>query len=240
MNLALLENAILLEFLRSTSCIQAAKATTPVPIPRLVATRRKNEISQLHQVTHPSPNSSPVHQHRHAYRPDPTRERLPAIDPYKDLPENLLPFALYVHVPLPGGEEELARIEKACNSETERDEDDFAVRRAPLRHDPAGQPLRAALTQHLDHLAQTADRFSPFYFAAVVDEDWEEAGLIVVTMNDESEDENGNDGWRIDQLRVPVNDVGLVLVNLQISNVGWEEFKEQYEDGEGDNGGGYE
>ncbi|KAK7947720.1 uncharacterized protein PG986_008606 [Apiospora aurea] len=159
----------------------------------------------------------------------------PAIDPYEDLPENLLPFALFVHVPLAGGEEELARIERACNSETEGD--DNPVRRAPLRHDLAGQPLRAALAQRLDNLAETADRFSPFYFAAVVDENWEEAGLIVVTMNDESEDEDGNDAWHIDQLRVPVNDVGLVLVNLQISNVGWEEFKEQYEDGEGVKGG---
>ncbi|KAK8038478.1 hypothetical protein PG993_006889 [Apiospora rasikravindrae] len=156
----------------------------------------------------------------------------PAIDPYKDVPEKLLPFALFVHVNLAGGEEELARIEKECSSETEGDDD--VVKRAPFRHDLAGQPLRAALAEHLDNLAQTADRFSPFYFAAVVDENWEEAGLIIVTMNDESEEDGG---WRIDQLRVPASDVGLVLVNLQISNVGWDEFKDQYEPDEGGNGG---
>lgn len=102
-----------------------------------------------------------------------------------------------------------------------------AVQRAVPRHDFTGQPLRAALSEHLDKLLPTG-RFSPFYFAAVVDADWNEKGLIIVTMNDWSDEEN----WHIDQLRVPVDDVGLALVNLQIANTDWEELKEQYEEGD--------
>lgn len=42
----------------------------------------------------------------------------PAIDPYKDLLDPLLPFALFVHVAL-GDEEEVTSIEKRCNSQSE-------------------------------------------------------------------------------------------------------------------------
>ncbi|KAK8063202.1 hypothetical protein PG996_007854 [Apiospora saccharicola] len=163
----------------------------------------------------------------------------PAIDPYKDLPDPLLPFALFVHVKLSDGEEELAAIEEACNSQTEGN---TAVRRAP-RHDFAGQPLRAALTEHLDNLIVTR-RFDPFYFVAVVDENWREKGVVIVAMDDgagddDEEEEGGNHprACQIDQLRVPPEDVGLVLVNLQIANVDWAGFKEEY-GGEGDDENG--
>ncbi|KAK7964450.1 hypothetical protein PG988_011424 [Apiospora saccharicola] len=165
----------------------------------------------------------------------------PAIDPYKDLADPLLPFALFVHVKLGGdnSEEELARIEEACNSQTEGAN---SVRRAP-RHDFAGQPLRAALTEHLDNLIATR-RFDPFYFVAVVDENWREKGVVIVAMDDgagdDDEEEEGGDHPRacqIDQLRVPAEDAGLVLVNLQIANMDWADFKEEYGgDGDDENG----
>ncbi|KAK8062833.1 hypothetical protein PG997_014930 [Apiospora hydei] len=133
----------------------------------------------------------------------------PAIDPYKDLPDPLLPFALFVHVEL-SDSEELARIEEAFNSQSEGATN---VQRAP-RHDLSGQPLRAALTEHLDNLVSTR-RFDPFYFVAVVDEDWRETGVIIVTMDDGTGDEDDNDHvCKIDQLRVPAEDAGLILVNL--------------------------
>ena len=155
----------------------------------------------------------------------------PAIDPYKTLPDPLLPFALFVHIELEDGEEELARIEEACNRQTEGDAN---VRRAP-RHDFPGQPLRAALAEHLENLIATR-RFDPFYFVAVVDGNWREAGVIIVTMDDgagdDDEDEDDDDGshraCQIDQMRVPAEEAGLILVNLQISNVDWAEYKEEY------------
>ncbi|KAK8861856.1 hypothetical protein PGQ11_008091 [Apiospora arundinis] len=150
----------------------------------------------------------------------------PAIDPYKDLPEPILPFALFVHVNLSGGEEELASIEATCNSQT--DTHDYAVvqRRAP-RYDFAGQPLHAALTEHLDNLEELVQegRFSAFYFVAVVDEDWKEKGLIIVTMGDGIDEDYSHIG----QMRVAAEDVSMLLVNLHIGNTDWEECKENYE-----------
>ncbi|KAK7934586.1 hypothetical protein PG985_000081 [Apiospora marii] len=150
----------------------------------------------------------------------------PSIDPYKDLPDPLLPFALFVHVELSDGEEELARIEEACNSQTDGDDN---VRRAP-HHDLAGQPLRAGLAEHLNNLIATR-RFDPFYFVAVVDENWRETGLVIVTMDDgtgDDDDDGGDHACRIDQLRVPAEEVGLILVNLQIANADWADYKEEY------------
>jgi len=149
----------------------------------------------------------------------------PAIDPYKDLPDELLPFALYVHVEL-GGDDELDQIEEACNSQIDGTD---TVRRAP-RYDFSGQPLRAAFDEHLDNLIETR-RFDPFYFIAVVDKDWRDNGLIIVTMDNGSDD---NVSY-IDQLRVPADEVGLALVNLQLANVDWSEYKDQYgSDDDGD------
>ncbi|KAK8103481.1 uncharacterized protein PG998_010514 [Apiospora kogelbergensis] len=131
----------------------------------------------------------------------------PAIDPYKDLPDPLLPFALFVHVEL-RDDEELASIEEACNSESDGA---TPVQRAP-HYDFSGQPLRAALRKHLD--------------------DWRKEGVVVVTMDDGTDDEV----CQIDQLRVPVKDAGLMLVNLQIANADWADFKEEYGSGNEDNG----
>ena len=139
----------------------------------------------------------------------------PAIDPYRDLPDELLPFALFLHAKL-SDEGELARIEGACNSQIDGND---TVQRAP-RHDFSGQCLRAAFDEHLDNLIATR-RFDPLYFVSVVDKNWGDAGLIVVTMDDGSDD----DVSYIDQLRVPTDDVGLVLVNLQLAIVVWSEFK---------------
>ncbi|KAK8876827.1 hypothetical protein PGQ11_001773 [Apiospora arundinis] len=153
----------------------------------------------------------------------------PAIDPYKDLPDPLLPFALFVHIEL-SASDELASIEEACNSQTEGATN---VHRAP-RHDLSGLPLRAALNEHFN-LVSTR-RFDPFYFVAVVDENWRETGLVIVTMDDGTSDEDDDHTCQIDQLRVPAKDVGLVLVNLQIANADWADFKDEY--GSDDQGGG--
>ncbi|KAK8029690.1 hypothetical protein PG993_010981 [Apiospora rasikravindrae] len=155
----------------------------------------------------------------------------PAIDPYKDIPDPLLPFALFVHVDL-NDSEELTSIEEACNSQTEGATN---VQRAP-RHDFSGQPLRAALAEHLDNLVSTR-RFDPFYFVAVVDENWREEGLVIVTMDDGTGDEDDDHACQIDQLRVPAKDAGLILVNLQIANADWADYKEEYgsdDQGDGD------
>ncbi|KAI0485621.1 hypothetical protein F4859DRAFT_471866 [Xylaria cf. heliscus] len=126
----------------------------------------------------------------------------PAIDPYKDVADPLLPFALYIHVDI-SREEEISAIENECNSQIESS----AVVRRALRCDLSGQPLRVALDDHLANLSTR--RFDPFYFVAIIDEHWRESGLVIVTMDDGSDDV-----CHIDQLRVPVKDVGSLIMSL--------------------------
>ncbi|KAI1359828.1 hypothetical protein F5Y08DRAFT_318735 [Xylaria arbuscula] len=143
----------------------------------------------------------------------------PAIDAYRHVPDPLLPFALYIHID--GiSEDEVTAIENECNSQLPGD---AMVKRAS-RHDLAGQPLIAAVTDHLINIS--ARRFDPFYFVAVVDKDWKEKGVILVTMNDDSDEAV----CHIDQLCVPAQDSGINLVNLQIANSDWGELKEEYEE----------
>ncbi|KAI1272624.1 hypothetical protein F5Y07DRAFT_379354 [Xylaria sp. FL0933] len=148
----------------------------------------------------------------------------PALDPYKHISDPLLPFALYIHAAITS-EEEITAIEDECNSQLLGS---AMVKRAP-RHNLQGQPLLAALTDHLINIS--ARRFDPFYFAAVVDANWREAGVILVALDDGSDEEV----CRIDRMRVPARDAGLVLVNVQLANVDWEEYKEDYGCDEGGN-----
>ncbi|KAI1295113.1 hypothetical protein F5Y03DRAFT_310608 [Xylaria venustula] len=147
----------------------------------------------------------------------------PAIDPFRDIPDPLLPFALYIHADITG-EDEISAIEDECNSQLLGS---AMVKRAQ-RYNLVGQPLLAALTDHLINMS--ARQFDPFYFAAVVDRNWRESGVILVTLNDHSDEVL----CHIDRMRVPAKDAGLVLVNVQIANVDWDEYKEDYESSQGD------
>ncbi|KAI0972952.1 hypothetical protein F4678DRAFT_478195 [Xylaria arbuscula] len=147
----------------------------------------------------------------------------PAIDPFKDIPDPLLPFALYIHADITS-EEEIFAIEEECNSQLPGS---AMVKRAE-RSNLAGQPLLAALTDHLINMS--ARQFDPFYFAAVVDGNWRESGVILVTLDDHSDEVL----CHIDRMRVPAKEAGLVLVNLQIANVDWDEEKEEYGSDQGD------
>ncbi|KAI1347206.1 hypothetical protein F5Y01DRAFT_249009 [Xylaria sp. FL0043] len=153
----------------------------------------------------------------------------PALDPYKHISDPLLPFALYIHAAITS-EEEITAIENECNSQLLGT---AKVKRAP-RHNLQGQPLLAALTDHLINIS--ARQFDPFYFAAVVDANWREVGVVLVALDDGSDEE----ACRIDRMRVPVKDAGLVLVNVQLANVDWEEYKEDYGSDEGEDNDGDE
>jgi hypothetical protein len=71
-----------------------------------------------------------------------------------------------------------------------------------------------------------AKKWDYFYFVAVVDEDWREKGVLMVTMDDGTNEDEAH----IDICRVPAAESGLNLINLQISNMDWEEYKDA-EDG---------
>ncbi|KAI0799521.1 hypothetical protein GGR55DRAFT_668645 [Xylaria sp. FL0064] len=148
----------------------------------------------------------------------------PALDPYKHVSDPLLPFALYIHADITS-EEEVTAIENECNSQLLGS---AMVKRA-TRYNLQGQ-----LTDHLINIS--ARQFDPFYFAAVVDANWKEVGVVLVALDDGSDEEV----CRIDRMRVPASDAGLVLVNVQLANVGWEEYKEDYGSDEGDDDEGHE
>ncbi|KAL2205974.1 hypothetical protein CC79DRAFT_1334299 [Sarocladium strictum] len=150
----------------------------------------------------------------------------PAIDPYKEMPGELNPFALFVHIPFDDGKE-VAEIERVCNQEARDGEDDFddVVKRATPRFDFRDEPLRASVAYFIDTLLPTK-KWDYFYFIAVVDEDWREKGVLMVTMDDGTNEDEAH----IDICRVPAAESGLNLMNLQISNMDWEEYKDA-EDG---------
>ena len=148
------------------------------------------------------------------------RSSSPIINPYKDAPGLLLPFSLYIHVDL-DSPDELANIEKECNRQIPGC---TGVERAP-RHDMRGRPLRAALDEHLNNVISKR-HFEPFYFVAVTNQDWRDKGVLLVAMDDGSDDEVSC----VDQMRVSAAEAGLFLVNLQIGNTDWSEYKEQKDD----------
>ncbi|KAI0433222.1 hypothetical protein F5Y09DRAFT_299372 [Xylaria sp. FL1042] len=107
----------------------------------------------------------------------------PALDPYKHVSDPLLPFALYIHADITS-EEEISAIENECNSQLLG----FAMVKRATRHNLVGQPLLAALTDHLINISTR--RFDPFYFAAVVDANWRESsGVVLVALDDGSDEE---------------------------------------------------
>lgn len=161
------------------------------------------------------------------------RTSSPIIDEYKDLPETLNPFALFVHVELEDAEE-IARIERKCNEEIRdiSDGQDDSVRRASPRWDFQGEPLHASVMYFLETVLPTR-RWDYFYYVAVVDKDWEDKGVLLVTMDDDTDEDEA----RIDIVRVPAKEAGLALVNLQIANTAWEDYQDTGSEEDEDNAG---
>ncbi|KAI1823320.1 hypothetical protein F4861DRAFT_334462 [Xylaria intraflava] len=92
-----------------------------------------------------------------------------------------------------------------------------------------GQPLRAVFDYHLEMVTQNA--FEPVYFIVAVEKDWKSKGVILVTLRDDSNDEAEYDEkaeGNVDLFRVKAVDTALIIVNLQIGNMGWSEEKDGY------------
>ncbi|KAL1864936.1 hypothetical protein Plec18167_009609 [Paecilomyces lecythidis] len=144
--------------------------------------------------------------------------KAPSLDAYYGESQN--PVALYILVDLT--DEELQELQRECETgciET-GNEPDSCVRPAP-RPRFVGQPLRAVFDYHLEVVKQKT--YEPRYFIAAVDKDWRAKGVILVTLDDDELEGN------VDSFRIKAVDSGLIVVNLQIGNLGWEEEKEGYE-----------
>jgi hypothetical protein len=132
----------------------------------------------------------------------------------QDDPEPQLPFALYCHVNL--NDEDLEELLKTCNGSL--DGTVQAIREYDLR----GQPLRAALDSHIEHVVPT-HKYDPTSFIAVVYENWKH-NVLIVTLDDG----RGEDECYIDTMRVPAHMAGSILVNVHLANVDWQEYKNEY------------
>lgn len=151
---------------------------------------------------------------------------------------DLLPCALFTLVDLT--EDELERVRQACEAaciET-GSEPNSSVR---IASQPRfiEQPLRAVFNHHVEWRSRDAPlEFDPKLFIVVVDVDWQQKGVLIVTLDDE-EEEGGN----VDSFLTRAEDVGHIIGNVQIGNMGWDELKELYElenggENDGDDGDG--
>lgn len=140
------------------------------------------------------------------------------------------PFAIYTLCEVT--EDDVTEIIKTCDSACEIE---GQVLRPPRHRFPEGR-LRDVVEYHVE-LAKEG-QFDPKYFIEVACREWRTKGVVIVALDDEEMQ------CKPDLLWIKTEDVGLALVNLQISNMSWEELKEESleitapddEDDEGDDG----
>ena len=122
------------------------------------------------------------------------------------------PFAIYALCDV--DEDDILEIAKTCNSVCEIE---GQVIRPPRQYFPGGR-LRDGVQYHVG-LAKEG-QFDPKHFIVLACLDWRTEGVVIVTLDDEEMQCKPNLLW------IKAEDAGLALVNLQISNMGWEELKE--------------
>lgn len=163
-----------------------------------------------------------------ASRPDlslPTK--IPEMAQYHET--NLLPFALYALCDL--DERELAQLRTTCQSECQLNPGQEQVLFPPQSQFP-GKPLREIVDYHID-LARNGE-FDPRYFIVAVYPNWKRR-VLIVTLNDEELICRPDSVWNTPQ------ESALTLVNLQISNMDWDDVKEgaEFDERENQDGGDY-
>ncbi|KAH8724859.1 hypothetical protein GQ44DRAFT_707937 [Phaeosphaeriaceae sp. PMI808] len=128
-----------------------------------------------------------------------------------------LPTAVYTLIPLSEGE--IHEVACACELESGLG-DGEVVRPAPEPHF-VSQPLGAVYNSHLQLGVQ--GEFDPFFFVVVVDNNWRESGVLLVTL------ENDDEPPTIDSFFCKPEGVSFTVQNLQIANSDWTECRELYE-----------
>ncbi|KAH0566176.1 hypothetical protein GP486_000429 [Trichoglossum hirsutum] len=118
------------------------------------------------------------------------------------------PFAVYMLADFQDGEAE--ELRKFIAS------DEYDVRFAP-RYNFAGQALRAVFDYHLK-LAE-GGIYHPTLFVVAVQKTWSKDGVLLVSLNCDGE-------CGVDTCRMRAEDVASAMVNLEIANMDWEEFKD--------------
>jgi len=129
---------------------------------------------------------------------------------------DLLPAALYTLVIL--SEDELHEVACACEFDSGLEEGKV-VRPAPEPHF-VSQSLKAVYDSHLQLGAQ--GEFDPIFFVVVVEKNWKERGVLLVTL------ENDDEPPGIDSFFCRPEGAGSTVQNLQIANSDWTECREHY------------
>lgn len=137
---------------------------------------------------------------------------VPEMAMYHDRDASDGPFAIYALCDV--DESDITGIIKNCDSACEVE---GQVARPPRHRFPGGR-LRDVVEYHVE-LAKEG-QFDPKYFTVVACHDWRTKGVVIVALDEEEMQ------CKPDLLWIKAEDAGLALVNLQISNVGWEELKE--------------
>lgn len=150
---------------------------------------------------------------------------------------DLLPCALFTLVDLT--EDDLEQVRQACEAACiEAGSEPNSSVRIASQPRFIDQPLRAVFDHHVEWRARDAPlEFDPKLFIVVVDADWQQKGVLIVTLDDE-EEEGGN----VDSFFTRAEDAGHIIGNIQIGNMGWDELKELYgletgDENDGDDGG---
>lgn len=135
----------------------------------------------------------------------------------------ILPSALYTLVDLT--DEELHQVRQACEAACIEDGNvpNSSVRIATQPRF-IGQPLRAVFDHHVAWRARDAPlEFDPKMFVVIVDLEWQQKGVLIVTLDDEEEEDG-----KVDSFFTNAEDAGRIIVNIQISNMDWDELKSTF------------
>ena len=108
--------------------------------------------------------------------------KLPQVEKYRSRPRSLLPFALYTLTPL--SSEQLNRLREVCHREADEVDDDLEnCISIPPRSDFSGETLKDIVDYHVDIAEEGV--FDATRFLVCAGEDWEERGVLTVTLDDD-------------------------------------------------------
>jgi hypothetical protein len=137
---------------------------------------------------------------------------VPEMAVYHDREASDAPFAIYTLCDI--NEDDVTEIIETCDSACEIE---GQIVRPPRHRFPEGR-LGDIVEYHVG-LAKEG-QFDPKYFIVVACSEWRTKRVVIVALDDEEMQ------CQPDLLWIKVEDAGLALVNLQISNMSWEELKE--------------
>lgn len=146
-----------------------------------------------------------------AEQPDLTLpERIPEMAQYHDKPMDLLPFAFYTLCEI--DDEKLEAYRLICTTDTQDKNVKF-----PPQYKFVDEPLQSVVDHHLE-LGKEGEFDAQYFAVCVYADSWT---VVIVTLDDEDLQCEPDLMW------MGMDQVGSALVNMQIANIDFHEFKEE-------------